>query len=239
MIVHRIHYKKILFILSSLPAFFLSSQFSSQSNDAFDMMPRDSTAKGKGVAFFSSKENEAMIKDHIASIFHSHRTGLNREREKKLADFIYEECKVNKIDPFLILAIIKTESSFYNWSVGPKGAMGLMQILPSQGKALAKELDLRWEGYRTLFVPEKNVKMGVYYFGKLTRQFKDITLALTAYNWGPTRVLKLLRSGRRPKRKFPKIVLAHYEGFRKEWRIKLAQIEGIRSSSLSKQQKSR
>lgn len=236
MIVLKTYCKKILFILNFF-AFFFSLQVFSWGHEVLDIIPRSPMAKKKKVTFFRAKEDKQTIKNHIASILHSHRTGLRNDRERELADFIYKECKVNGVDPFLILALIKTESSFYNWSIGHRGARGLMQILPFQGKALAEELDLKWEGHKTLFVPEKNIKMGAYYFGKLSRQFKDITLALTAYNWGPTRVLNLLQVGRNPRRKFPKTVLAHYERFKNLPGIKSIQIGDIEPLSPPKQQR--
>ena len=93
------------------------------------------------------------------------------------------------IDYRLILAMMKQESQFDENAVSERGAIGLMQIMPVTHMELNEELDL--EGS---YLPEENVRVGIYYFSKLVRLFKTETrengmrLALAAYNAGPSRV---------------------------------------------------
>lgn len=123
---------------------------------------------------------------YIVYILGDSKTGLSVQEEARLAEVIVGESNAHKIDPLFVLALIQTESSYYNWSESIKGAIGLMQILPATGKALATELDIKWRGNDTLFDPYLNVKMGVYYFTSLMGIYDyDVKEALSAYNAGP------------------------------------------------------
>lgn len=131
--------------------------------------------------------DESML-DYVHSILKENRTGLGSIEELKLAETILVESVTNKLDPLFVLALMKTESTFYNWSKSFGGAVGLMQILPATGEELASELNLKWDGEGTLLNPYANVKMGVRYYSKLQRRYKDTETSLTAYNIGPGRV---------------------------------------------------
>jgi soluble lytic murein transglycosylase len=80
----------------------------------------------------------------------------------------------------LIKAIIRAESGFNPKAVSHKGAMGLMQIMPGNFKAL---------NLKEPFDPEQNIMAGVRYMARLLDRFKGkVPLALAAYNAGPDRV---------------------------------------------------
>ena len=81
----------------------------------------------------------------------------------------------------LLLAIIKTESNFNPKAVSPKGATGLMQLMPDTWKGL---------GVTDPFDPEQNVRAGSAYFKDMLARFKSVNLALAAYNAGPGNVEK-------------------------------------------------
>lgn len=139
-------------------------------------------------------------------------TGLTDEQEEKLAAFISQESRRYGFDPELIIAVISTESSFYNWSVSSKGALGLMQLIPTTGKELAEMNNIAWNGdKRTLFDPFLNIQLGIHYLYTLYLKFGDVQLALTAYNHGPGTVGRWLRSGEKIPTKYAEKVLASYE----------------------------
>ncbi len=86
------------------------------------------------------------------------------------------------VSPALVKAVIHAESDFNPWAVSPKGAVGLMQILPDTADMV---------GVDDLFDPNSNIKAGVKYLKALLRMFNgDETLAAAAYNTGPGKVKK-------------------------------------------------
>ncbi|MEE9217864.1 MAG: lytic transglycosylase domain-containing protein [Acidobacteriota bacterium] len=99
-----------------------------------------------------------------------------------------------RLDPEMILAIIHTESAFRSNAVSRKGAVGLMQLLPSTAEAVAREIDLEWTGEELLRDPDINIELGTYYLSKLRDRFDSIEHAVVAYNEGPTRVARLQRN---------------------------------------------
>jgi len=81
------------------------------------------------------------------------------------------------LDPALVLAVVAVESGFQPRAVSPKGAQGLMQLMP----ATAREL-----GVSDAFDAEQNLDGGVRYLRALLEQNGgDVRLALAAYNAGP------------------------------------------------------
>ncbi|MEW6263238.1 MAG: lytic transglycosylase domain-containing protein [Thermodesulfobacteriota bacterium] len=108
----------------------------------------------------------------------------------------------------LIKAMIKTESDFNPLAVSPKGAKGLMQLMP--------EVCLRY-GVKDPFNAEQNIKAGTAYFRELLDRFKNLTLALAAYNGGPEPVE---RYGGVPPfdetQEYIRQVYYHYNRFRRE-----------------------
>ena len=90
------------------------------------------------------------------------------------------------IDPNLVFALVREESRFNPEARSPAGAIGLMQIMPSTGKDIARRLRLKRFAPTLLFDPETNVKCGVFYLHHLLEKFNgNIALALGAYNAGP------------------------------------------------------
>ena len=84
------------------------------------------------------------------------------------------------ISPDLVRAVIQAESGFNPRAVSPKGAMGLMQLMP----ATARDL-----GVNDPFHPAENIRGGVAYLAQLLTRFKqNVQHALAAYNAGPERV---------------------------------------------------
>jgi soluble lytic murein transglycosylase-like protein len=160
--------------------------------------------------FISGLDRKGQTVKEILEILDKQPTGLANVTKEELAEVIYEESTRYNQDPKFVLAVIAIESEFYNWSVSEKGAKGLMQIMPYVARSLAQELDIEWSGDRTLFNPYLNIRMGIYYLSQLTLDFKDVGVALTAYNYGPTYVRSLIdRKERIPDDYYRKFLTAY------------------------------
>jgi soluble lytic murein transglycosylase-like protein len=158
---------------------------------------------------------EASKLDYMTGILREHWTGLDAVGEARLARIIYDESSAQNLDPLLVMALIKTESTFYNWARSYKGAKGLMQIMPRTGRWAAQELDLEWDGDRTLYNPDLNVRLGIYYLSSLQERYRDDTLlSLAAYNAGPTSLSRRIRRGKALPKGYANKVLANYKDFR-------------------------
>lgn len=101
-------------------------------------------------------------------------------------------------DPYLIMAVIREESSFAPDCVSGAGAKGLMQLMPSTASLVARGLGEPIDAAGgDLFRPELNIRLGARYLQDLLREFKgNLPLALASYNAGPARVRQwLAKSG--------------------------------------------
>lgn len=91
----------------------------------------------------------------------------------------------------LILGIIRQESRFDEKAVSPAGARGLMQIMPSTAKSIAKELKISYSKNNLTNKPHYNVKLGTEYINTLLNKYNGFyPLAIAAYNAGPANVNK-------------------------------------------------
>jgi soluble lytic murein transglycosylase len=102
---------------------------------------------------------------------------------------VLEATKFARIDPWLILGVIRQESAFNARAISRSDARGLMQLLPSTGREVYQRIGLG--GYRNdlLFDPQLNVRLGAQYLGGLAEMHRgNLILMLAAYNAGPSRV---------------------------------------------------
>lgn len=91
----------------------------------------------------------------------------------------------NKVDPFLVAAIIKNESNFEHKAVSGVGAVGLMQIMPETGRWIAEQMGLGEYKDSDLYQTKTNIRMGCWYLGELEHEFKNnMALVMIAYNAG-------------------------------------------------------
>ena len=108
-----------------------------------------------------------------------------RAVSRRAAEFeplIVEHADAHGVRADLVRAVIQAESAFNPRAVSPKGALGLMQLMP----ATAKEL-----GVRDPFDPAQNIRAGVAYLKHLLARYSNNEeMALAAYNAGPEAVRK-------------------------------------------------
>jgi soluble lytic murein transglycosylase-like protein len=95
---------------------------------------------------------------------------------------IVEHARLNAIRPDLVRAVVQVESGFNPYARSPKGALGLMQLMPATVQQF---------GVRNAFNPEENLRAGVAYLRQLLDRYRNNEeLALAAYNAGPGAVDK-------------------------------------------------
>jgi len=85
------------------------------------------------------------------------------------------------VNPLLVDSVIQVESNYNPFAVSPKGAQGLMQLMPGTAQRF---------GVTNVFDPKQNVEAGVRYLKFLQDTFQDDRLALAAYNAGEKAVTK-------------------------------------------------
>lgn len=97
-----------------------------------------------------------------------------------LGDVVASASERHRIDPDLVQSVIRAESGFNVRAVSPKGAQGLMQLMPQTASVL---------GVNNAFDPVANVDGGTRYLRMLLEHYNfDLVKALAAYNAGPQRV---------------------------------------------------
>jgi soluble lytic murein transglycosylase len=93
---------------------------------------------------------------------------------------------VNRVDSYLVAAIIREESQYDPQAVSRVGAIGLMQVMPGTANNVVKQLGLPPVGRDDLFDQETNIQIGVHYVEQLLEQFSgNLALTIAAYNAGP------------------------------------------------------
>jgi soluble lytic murein transglycosylase len=97
------------------------------------------------------------------------------------------------VDPILLAALIRQESAFKADIVSHAGAVGLMQVMPTTGQALARAHGPEGFEEANLTTPEVNLHLGAAFFVDMNRRFKDLPIVLSAYNAGPTRATRWRR----------------------------------------------
>ncbi|MBI5085899.1 MAG: lytic transglycosylase domain-containing protein [Acidobacteria bacterium] len=98
-----------------------------------------------------------------------------------LTEIIEQTARDNSVDPLLVHSVIRVESNYDPLAVSPKGAAGLMQLIPATARRF---------GAANRFDVRENITAGVKYLKYLQDMFKDDRLALAAYNAGEGAVMK-------------------------------------------------
>jgi len=103
---------------------------------------------------------------------------------------IQREAKAHGLDPYLVAALIAQESTFDPKIRSGADAWGLMQVLPSTGRRIARQIRIPRFTTATLTNPELNLKIGTAYFAGLVKRFGGTYYALASYNAGENRIVR-------------------------------------------------
>lgn len=103
-------------------------------------------------------------------------------------DSIVQHSRDEGLDPYLVAALIRQESEFNVRVISHANAYGLMQLLPTTGKQLARHFGIRRFDSGQLLTADRNIQLGAYYFRNLLNSYGGQTeIALASYNAGPGR----------------------------------------------------
>ena len=105
------------------------------------------------------------------------------------------------LDSSVILALIRQESEFDTSATSRVGAKGLMQIMPATGKLLSKVTNIDFSREKLTRDKDYNLALGSYYISDLDDLFGSQYLAFAAYNAGPNRVEKWIKTHGDPRKK--------------------------------------
>lgn len=140
--------------------------------------------------------------------------------QKRIAGQIDETSSKYGHDPFMILALIATESSVQPGSTSAKGAKGLMQLMPSTGQYLSQQVQqspkiIGVKDRQDFDVPhyfnlEGNIELGTLYLTQLLVRYQSLERALYAYNMGPNLYEKRVKEGGPYPRQYVAKVLNKY-----------------------------
>lgn len=117
------------------------------------------------------RENPFLItKSTLEFLYPMHQMDLVRDQSPRL-------------DPYLVLSLIRQESAFNARARSPAGAIGLMQLLPTTARNFERV------SKHQLLDPKVNVRVGVKYLSRLIKRYGfEVEMALAAYNAGPSRI---------------------------------------------------
>ena len=166
--------KRVLAVLSGSVLFFGQTAVSS----AEDKIQAFVGSRGR-IVFTNVVDNAA-----LPVVTEPGETGiLTDEMPAPLKSLVDSISRNHGVDSGLVRAVIKTESNFNRWAVSPKGARGLMQLMPETGRRL---------GVNDFFDPHQNVDAGVRHLKFLLEKFDgDLDLSLAAYNAGENLVERI------------------------------------------------
>ncbi len=132
----------------------------------------------RAVPFYTSAPIDAMPMEYWRILFpQAYWSTIKSESEK------------NSLDPYMVAALIRQETEFNPGAISNKSAYGLMQLLPSVGKSMAKEEGIHHFATNDLLNPDTNIRLGTRYLRQTLEKFNsqpEYTFA--AYNAGDSRV---------------------------------------------------
>jgi len=107
-------------------------------------------------------------------------------------DIISKAASTDKVDAYLVAALIREESRFDPEVVSWAGAVGLMQLMPSTARRITSDAGVSIDNDRDLFDPGKNILLGTHYLTILINEFNELPVAIMSYNAGENIVNKWL-----------------------------------------------
>jgi len=213
-----IKYDKLGIFLSKPVAFLFVLIYLSQSVLIIYLV-QDKFNLEKQIEFQQKRILELEEKLQILQVIEDFQIGFDDEEKLELANVISDECDRYDYDPMFLMALIMTESSFKRGQVSSKGARGLMQIRPFVGQSLADKIGADWEGSKSLFHPDLNIRLGSLHLFEMILKFKDVHKAIISYNFGETALRSRMRLNKPLPKYYVNKVMDNYRMLKEKYKI--------------------
>ena len=119
----------------------------------------------------------------LAKVFNLEDKILKKIYPKTYEEYVEKYAKEYNVDPLLVFSIIKAESNFKKDAKSTSKAKGLMQIMDSTAKEIAKKNNIELTD-ENILDPEINIEIGTIYLSQLIEKYNSVELAIAAYNAG-------------------------------------------------------
>lgn len=100
------------------------------------------------------------------------------------SEFVIKYAEEYDVDPYLVYAVIKTESNFKADAISNVGARGLMQIMPTTFDWMNSKIKCPDTTFDDMYSAEDNIRFGCFFLGYLIDEFQNYETALAAYHSG-------------------------------------------------------
>lgn len=203
-------FANMLFAIASLVfGFFMGVRYQARVHGLNEVSALVQAQKGK-IDSLRDQNQRLQTVMLLRDFLENERIRLPQDTVTDIAGSIHEASVRYNLPPEMILAVIRIESAFDINALSNKGAVGLMQLLPSTAQEIAHDLRMEWSGEQLLRNPQANIEMGAYYLTKMIAQFNDLSVALAAYNSGPGRIAELNQMKADLPMDYAEKVLSHY-----------------------------
>ncbi|MGL5742581.1 MAG: transglycosylase SLT domain-containing protein [Legionella sp.] len=161
-------------------------------NDFISELPKD---EASALVYWIDKQ----LQWHGKSVYLSNNETLNNQLSLRFPlaykDSISLYSKKYAVKPEFIYAIIRQESGFIDDATSSVGARGLMQVMPYTAGVVSKADRIPYSDKQQLFLPQKNINIGVAYLKQLAKRLGNHPILIAAaYNAGPKQVVYWLRT---------------------------------------------
>jgi soluble lytic murein transglycosylase len=175
------------YLLRARELFFLDRQVDAR-REWFQALRHLDTQQIKQAAVLASswKWHDSAIKTVART---PHRSDYSLRFPMPFRQQVFSHADAKQLDPSVIYGVMRRESLFDPMAKSKVGALGLMQLMPSTARRVAKSLGLRRPRQSDILEIENNINFGTQYFRSVLNRFENnVSLAAAAYNAGPLNV---------------------------------------------------
>jgi soluble lytic murein transglycosylase len=123
----------------------------------------------------------------------SHRNDFSLRFPMPFKQQVFDHADARQLDPSVIYGVMRRESLFDPMARSSAGALGLMQLMPSTAKSVARSLGMKRPRQSDILKIDNNINFGTQYFRTVLNRFdNNVSLAAAAYNAGPLNVKRWL-----------------------------------------------